>query len=138
MFKTGGRRAARKLSASLIALMTGVVVTAFAVPVSASATGGPYGGFASGTVAHAEALEVMGTKVVNVELGQSNAAVASEGLPTAIYNEFDRPIVPKGFAGQNSYGQGSVAEVGLGVTKDAPNQIAPFVSQVASNGTGGS
>ena len=35
MFKTGGRRAARKLSASLIALMTGVVVTAFAVPVSA-------------------------------------------------------------------------------------------------------
>src|SRR5207302_1706011 len=76
MFKTSGGRAARKMSASLIALMTGVVVTAFAVPVSASATGGPYSGFSSGTV----------------------------------------------------------AEVGLGVTKTDPNQLAPFVSQVASNG----
>jgi len=136
MFKTGGGRAARKVSASLIALMTGVVVTAFAIPVSASATGGPYSGFASGTVAHAEALEVMGTKVANVELGQSNAAVASEGLSnTGNLNEFDRPIVPGGFGGKNSYGQGSVAEVGLGVTKTDANQIAPFVSQVAtSNG----
>jgi LPXTG-motif cell wall-anchored protein len=114
--------------------MTGVVVTAFALPVSASATGGPYSGFASGTVAHAEALEVMGTKVANAELGQSNAAVASEGLSnTGNLNEFDRPIVPGGFGGKNSYGQGSVAEVGLGVTKTDANQIAPFVSQVATS-----
>jgi LPXTG-motif cell wall-anchored protein len=137
MFNLGGGRAARKVSASLIALMTGVVLTAFAVPVNASATGGPYGGFASGTVAHVHALEAMGTKVANVELGQSNAAVESEGLPTAIYNEWNRPVVPKGFAGKNSYGQGSVAAVGLGVGKDDPAQIEPFVSQIASNGTGG-
>jgi LPXTG-motif cell wall-anchored protein len=134
MFNLGGGRTARKVSASLIALMTGVVVTAFAVPVSASATGGPYGGFASGTVAHVHALQVMGTKVANVELGQSNSAVESEGLPTAIYNEWDRPVVPKGFAGKNSYGQGSVAAVGLGVGKDDPAQIEPFVSQIASSG----
>src|SRR2546423_14118632 len=108
MFKTSRGRTARKVSASLIALMTGVVVTAFAVPVSASATGGPYSGFSSGTVAHVHALDVMGTKVANVELGQSNSAVASEGLPAAIYNEFDPPILPTGFTGKNSYGQGSV------------------------------
>jgi LPXTG-motif cell wall-anchored protein len=115
--------------------MTGVVVTAFAIPVSASATGGPYGGFASGEVAHVHALDVMGTKVANVELGQSNAVVRSAGLPASIYNEFDRPILPAGFTGKNSYGQGSVAEVGLGVTKTDPNQLAPFVSQAASNGS---
>ena len=132
MLKVGGGRAARKFSASLIALMTGVVVTAFAVPVNAAATGGPYGGFASGEVAHVDALELMGTKVANVEVGQSNAVVRSEGLPTALYNEFDRPILPKGFTADKSYGQGSVAEVGLGVTKDDPNQIAPLVSQVAT------
>jgi hypothetical protein len=111
--------------------MTAMVV-AFAVPSHASATG-PYGGFASGTVAHAHALEVMGTKVANVDIGQSNAAVASEGM-AANYTDFNRPIVPKSFAGKNSYGEGSVAEVGLGVGKDDPNQIAPFVSQVASSG----
>jgi LPXTG-motif cell wall-anchored protein len=134
MFNLGGGRVTRKVSASLIALMTGVVVTAFAVPVSATATGGPYGGFASGTVAHVHALDVMATKVANVELGQSNAAVASEGFPnTGNYNEFDRPILPAGFGGKNSYGQGSVAEVGLGVTKTDANQIAPFVSQVATS-----
>ena len=134
MFKTGGGRAARKVSASLIALMTGVVVTAFAVPVSAAATGGPYGAFASGEVAHVDALELQGTKVANVEVGQSNAVVRSEGLPTALYNEFNRPILPKGFTADKSYGQGSVLGVGLGVGKDDPNQIEPFVSQVASNG----
>jgi len=132
MLKVSGGRAARKFSASLIALMTGVVVTAFAVPVSAAATGGPYGGFASGEVAHVDALELMGTKVANVEVGQSNAVVSSEGLPTALYNEFNRPILPKGFTADKSYGQGSVAEVGLGVTKDDPNQIAPLVSQAAT------
>ena len=133
MSKVGGGRAARKLSASLIALMTGVVVTAFAVPASATATGGPYGGYAQGEVAHVHALAVQGTKVANVELGQSTASVASEGLG-ASYNEFDRPITPKADAGKNSYGQGSVAEVGLAVTKDDPNQIAPFVSEAASSG----
>jgi LPXTG-motif cell wall-anchored protein len=134
MFNLGGGRATRKVSASLIALMTGVVVTAFAVPVSAAPSAGPYGGFASGTVAHVHALDVMGTKVANVELGQSNSAVASEGFPnTGNFNEFDRPILPGGFGGKNSYGQGSVAEVGLGVTKTDANQIAPFVSQIATS-----
>jgi hypothetical protein len=132
--QTGRGRSSTKLSASLVALLMTAMVVAFAVPSHASAAG-PYGGFASGTVAHAHALDVMGTKVANVEIGQSNAAVVSEGIPGAIYNEFNRPIVPKSFAGKNSYGQGSLAEVGLGVGKDDPNQIAPFVSEVAtSNG----
>jgi LPXTG-motif cell wall-anchored protein len=142
MLKVGGGRAARKLSASLIAVMTGVVVTAFAVPVSAAATGGPYGGFATGEVAHAHALEVQGTKIANVELGQSNAAVASEGFSSAagsipaktpIYNEFERPIVPNGFNGKNAYGQGSIVGVGLGVGPNDPNQIEPFVSQASTH-----
>ena len=131
MLKVGGGRAARKFTASLIALMTGAVVTAFAVPATAAA-GGPYGGFASAEVAHAHALDVMDTKVANVELGQANAVVRSVGLPNAIYNEFNRPILPKGFTSKNSYGQGSVLGVGLGVGKDDPNQIEPFVSQAAT------
>src|SRR5947209_2259080 len=117
MLKVGGGRAAKKFSASLIALMTGLVVTAFAIPAHATAPGGPYGGFAQGTVAHVHALDVMGTKVLDAEVGQASAAVKSNGLPTAIYNEYDRPIVRAGFAGKNSYAQASLLEAGLGVTK---------------------
>ena len=134
MLKVGGGRAARKFSASLIALVTGAAFVAVAVPAHASAPGGPYGGFAQGTVAHVHALDVMGTKVLDAEVGQAGAAVASEGLPTAIYNEYDRPIVRTGFKGKNSYGEASLLEAGLGVTKDQANQIAPFVSEASSSG----
>jgi len=134
MLKVGGGRAAKKFSASLIALMTGLVVTAFAIPAHATAPGGPYGVFAQGTVAHVHALDVMGTKVLDAEVGQASAAVKSNGLPTAIYNEYDRPIVRAGFAGKNSYGQASLLEAGLGVTKTDANQIAPFVSEAATSG----
>lgn len=134
MLKVGGGRAARKFSASLIALVTGAAVSAFAVPARAAAPGGPYGGFAQGTVAHVSALDVMGTKVLNAEVGQASAAVASEGLPTAIYNEYDRPIVRAGFKGKNSYGRASLLEAGLGVTKTDANQVAPFVSEAATSG----
>lgn len=133
MSKDGhGGSPARKFTAAMTALVTATFLLAVAVPSSASAPG-PYHGFSTGTVAHVHALDVMGTKVADVELGQSNAAVNSGGL-AATYNEFNRPIVPKSFAGKHSYGEGSLAEVGLGVTADDANQIAPFVSTAATNG----
>ncbi|MGZ4119637.1 MAG: LPXTG cell wall anchor domain-containing protein [Actinomycetota bacterium] len=127
-----GTHPARRITAALTALMTATFLLAVAAPSSASAPG-PYHGFSTGTVAHVHALDVMGTKVADVELGQSNAAVNSGGLATT-YNEFNRPIVPKSFAGKKSYGEGSLAEVGLGVTADDANQIAPFVSTAATSG----
>jgi LPXTG-motif cell wall-anchored protein len=114
-------------------LMTGVVVTAFAVPVSAAAPGGPYGGFAQATAVHADVLNITGIHVVNAEVGQAGSAVASEGLH-AVYNEYGRPIVPKKFVGKNSYGNSSVLEAGLGVDKDTIDQIQPFYGESAAPG----
>ncbi|MGZ4128585.1 MAG: hypothetical protein ACXVEX_10605, partial [Actinomycetota bacterium] len=85
-----GTHPARRITAALTALMTATFLLAVAAPSSASAPG-PYHGFSTGTVAHVHALDVMGTKVADVELGQSNAAVNSGGLATT-YNEFNRPI----------------------------------------------
>jgi LPXTG-motif cell wall-anchored protein len=113
--------------------MTGVVVTAFAVPVSASAPGGPYGGWAQSTAVHADVLNITGIHVVNAEVGQAGSAVGSEGLQ-AVYNEYGRPIVPKKFVGKNSYGNSSVLEAGLGVDKNTIDQIQPFYGESAAPG----
>ncbi|HJT38232.1 MAG TPA: hypothetical protein VJ818_07385, partial [Actinomycetota bacterium] len=138
MLKVRGGRAARKLSASLVVFITGAVMTAFAVPVSASATdtGDLYGGWAQATAVHADVLNVTGTHVVNAEIGQAGAAVANKGL-VPVYNEYGRPIVPKAFTGKNSYGNSSVLEAGLGVDKDTIDQIQPFYGESAApNGPG--
>jgi len=133
MLKVSGGRAARKLSASLIAVMTGVVMTAFAMPMPASASSNAYGGFAQSTAVHADVLNVTGVHVVNAEIGQAGSAVVSGGLK-AIYNEYGRPIVPKAFAGKKSYGNSSVLEAGLGVDKDTIDQIQPFYGESAAPG----
>ena len=133
MFKVSGGRAARKLSASLIVLITGAVMTAFAVPVTATAASDAYGGWAQATAVHADVLNVTGIHVVNAEVGQAGAAVAKAGLQ-AVYNEYGRPIVPKKFAGKNSYGNSSVLEAGLGVDKDTIDQIQPFYGESAAPG----
>lgn len=133
MLKVGGGRAARKLSASLIVLITGAVMTAFAVPVTATAASDAYGGWAQATAVHADVLNVTGIHVVNAEVGQAGAAVAKAGLQ-AVYNEYGRPIVPKKFVGKNSYGNSSVLEAGLGVDKDTIDQIQPFYGESAAPG----
>jgi hypothetical protein len=133
MFKVSGGRTARKLSASLIVLITGAVMTAFAVPVTATAASDAYGGWAQATAVHADVLNITGIHVVNAEVGQAGAAVAKAGLQ-AVYNEYGRPIVPKKFAGKNSYGNSSVLEAGLGVDKDTIDQIQPFYGESAAPG----
>lgn len=79
-----------------------------------------YGGFATGTVLHADALQSGATRVVGVEVAQSNAAVDSQGL-TLTLSELGRRISPAD--DQQAYGRGVGLELGLGVDQPEDNQV---------------
>lgn len=78
---------------------------------------GPFGGYSTGTVVHADALQaaVAGPRVVDAEVAFSGASSNSGGLATAINNEMSQPVQPA-LSGKNSAGRGTGLELGLGTT----------------------
>jgi uncharacterized repeat protein (TIGR01451 family) len=82
---------------------------------------GAYGGYATGSVAHADVLQNAGTRLADVEVAFSGAAYTSAALASA-HNEVSRVVTPA-LAATNGYGRGSGLEVGLAVTPSGENQI---------------
>ncbi len=122
----------RAAAAVAAVTLVGATVAIVAGP-AAAAPGGPYNGFAHGSVVHADALNLMGTRVLDVEVGVSNAAVDSEGLNRTL-NEYKREIIPGGLGNKNSRGHSSIFELGLAHAEDEANQVVPFEAESVSPG----
>lgn len=117
-----------------------VAAIAMLFPGIASAThgpaapGGPYAGYATGSVVHVDALTTDDLRVANLEVGVANAVVGSSGLE-ALASEHRRPIVPDEAAAAHSRAAGSVVEAGLLLgPPEAANQVAPFRAESISPG----
>ena len=138
-FKSSGRRLRAALVAggllgALVAATGGVPAQAQAakpgVPFGGGATAAQFSAHASGSLVHAKALEaaVEGPRIVDAEVGFSNAAFNSAGVEGGIDNEMGVAVVPAGgsadaqldSAGKESYAKGSGVEVGL--AQDLPAQ----------------
>jgi hypothetical protein len=89
-----------------------------AAPTALSA----FSGTATGAVLHANALEVGGTRLVNVDEAFSGATVNSRGLGTSVRSELKTLVQPR-LAAKKSYARGSGLEVGLGVPAGVANQL---------------
>jgi LPXTG-motif cell wall-anchored protein len=133
----GGLRPSKRISAALVMSLATAMVIAVAVPSRASAPG-PYSGFATGGVVHLDALTAggttttNGTRLANVDVGLSNAATDSQGTK-ALLNEYARPIVPPDAVGKKAVGEGSLAEVGLGVDPKTVAQLQTIVSEAKTS-----
>lgn len=127
----------RRLStlASVLLIST---VTAFAGGAPAGAqvasADADYSGYTTGTVVHADAVTIGGTRVADAEVAYSGASVASKGTggitqgPGAaggtIVNEMDQVVQPalpnttldSNLQGNRSFGRGSGLELGVGTT----------------------
>lgn len=114
------RSVAAFLAAALAASIAAVVPTAEAQVPAGEAD---FGGYATGTVAHADAIQTAdGMRLEDTEVAFSGAAAESTGLATSRHNEMERVVQPS-LDGKNSYGRGSGLEVGLGLeSPDAENQ----------------
>jgi hypothetical protein len=112
----------RRLAAPLVLLVT--CLTALTAGPSAAQVPAPeadYGGFATGTVLHAGALQAGATRVAGVEVAQSNAAVESRGLTERV-SELGRRI-SAGDPSHQSSGRGVGLELGLAVDQPEDNQV---------------
>jgi hypothetical protein len=122
------------LVTSMLAALTGIAATGAGAQTTAS---GPFGGYSTGTVLHADALQaaVAGPRVVDGEVAFSGASALSTGLGTAINNEMNEPVQPVA-AGKNAYGRGSGLELGLGTTTpnnpDANQAIAAGLAEATA------
>lgn len=120
--KSRGRWAAPVVASLLLA----ATMLVWAPGSSAQDPGQPVNlrGFATSTPAHVSALEFTGTRVANVEVAWSGAAVDgdADGLKGAHSNEMNRIVQPdKG--GKLGYARGSGLEIGLATTPVDPNQV---------------
>ena len=118
-------RRIRPFLAALIAVSLGTAFLATPGSAQVAHSTADYGGYATGTVLHADALEgaVSGDtiRLADAEVSMSGASVASKGLGAAVTNEMDRVVQPA-IAGKSAYGRGSGVEVGLAHGPSDPNQ----------------
>lgn len=94
-----------------------------------------FSGYATGTVVHADALQVAiaGPRLVDGEVAFSGASANSQGLATAVTNEMSQAISPALGAAKSTYGRGSGLEVGLGTsTPNSPNANQIILASQAS------
>ncbi|MBV9410684.1 MAG: LPXTG cell wall anchor domain-containing protein [Acidimicrobiia bacterium] len=113
------------MKARVAALATVVVTAAASVaafaPGSASAQSSfpgnaTFSGYSTGTVIHADALNVPnGPRIVDGEVAFSGEAANTAGLSGGVLNEMNQNVSPS-IAGKNSYGRGTGLELGLGTT----------------------
>jgi len=114
-------------TALAIAVLTAAGMLAAFTPGSATADNsfGAFQAYASGAKQHVQLLNASGTVVANVATSFSGSTANSQGLGTAVNNEFNEPVQPAQ-GGKNSYARSAAAEVGLGSTFPAntdPSQI---------------
>lgn len=118
-----------RLTALGSAAALAVALIAAAPPSGAqeTASDADFGGYATGTVAHADALQPAdeSLRFLDAEVAFSSAAMESQGLSTALHNEFQRLVHPE-LPDATAYGRGSGVEVGVGLdSPDAENQVIP-------------
>jgi hypothetical protein len=107
----------RKLRTAAAVALVGGLVSAIPVATTAAAdTSGPYFGYATGTIIHADALQQASTRLANAEVAQASAVVGSAGFTGGTLNEMLQPVRPKAAKGDRSYGRGSSVEAGLNQT----------------------
>ncbi|HEX2259447.1 MAG TPA: isopeptide-forming domain-containing fimbrial protein [Actinomycetota bacterium] len=112
------RNPTKRLALRLIALLA--LVTAGLLPLSpavAQPAGVPFKDAAfsassTGTVLHADLLQLLNLRVLDAEVGFAGATANSRGLTEAAINEMQQVFQPQQ-GGKNSYGRGSGLEVGL-------------------------
>jgi hypothetical protein len=112
------RNPTKRLALRLIALLA--LVTAGLLPLSpavAQPAGVPFKDAAfsasgTGTLLHADLLQLLNLRVVNADVGFAGATANSRGLGETAINEMQAVFQPAQ-GGKNSYGRGSGIEVGL-------------------------
>jgi len=129
--------------AAVAAAVTGGLLGAIPAGTAGAATD-TYFGYGTGTLVHADALQLgdTGPRVANVEEGFSTAAVGSNGFDGAVLDELAQPVKPQAAkATDKSYGSG--LSVGAGVATNVPNDpngdlvdLPDFVSAEAPPSSG--
>lgn len=111
------------------ALVSSLIVTTPGADAQVASSEADFGGFATGTILHADAIEGTNpaddstTRLVDVEVASSNAAADSTGLTEEILSEVERIIQPA-LPDQNTYGRGMALEAGVGLAPpSSPGQI---------------
>lgn len=120
-------------SVTLIAGSTLLVAAGIPAAGPVGAASGDYDGYAHGSVIHVDAVTANTTRVADLEVGVSNAAVDSAGLKRTL-NEYSREIIPADLGNKHSRGHSSIAELGLVHAPDARNQLVPFEASSVSPG----
>ena len=118
--------AAALAGATIAGLAPGVAHAGGLAARSLSAAGVPpsqatYGGYSTGSVVHATALQppgVPGPRVVNADEAFAGASAKSTGLSPQILSEMQTTVAPA--QSTQTYGRGSGLELGLGTTVPAP------------------
>jgi hypothetical protein len=94
-------------------MVVGAVLATSAVPVGAAPLSGQsFSAYGSGAAVITKALQLGTTTVANAEAAFSGGSVNSQGLNTAVQNEFGINVQPV-TAGKNAFGRGTGLEVGL-------------------------
>ncbi|HEX2179858.1 MAG TPA: hypothetical protein VHL54_10150, partial [Actinomycetota bacterium] len=71
-----------------------------------------FGGYATGTYLHVDALTIGATPTVKIDAGFAGASVNSKGLTSQVTDKLGRPVSPV-VGGKNSYGAGFGLDVNL-------------------------
>ncbi|MCW2777686.1 MAG: hypothetical protein JWN17_1411 [Frankiales bacterium] len=103
-----------------------------ATPTQALATTSGYGGYSTGSVVYANALNAAGDPdITKTSLAQS-AAAASIGEPLVTQDLLSSSILTAAATGKNAYGHGSAVNEGLLQGQTAPPQVALTTAEALS------
>ena len=124
--------------AGIVAALSTLFLPLAAAPAGAQvpAAGADFGGWTTGTVAHATGMQGSGTRLANSDVAFSGASAESQGLSTAVTNEVERVVQPA-LDGKRSYGQGYAVGAGLAQGPSDPGQVelmAPAEQSAPENG----
>jgi hypothetical protein len=115
-----------------VAVASAMLVTS-PVRVEAQLSTQPFAAYGNAAAIALNALTLGTTTVANTQIANSGGVVNSSGLSAPVNNQFGQAVYPAGAAtGQNAYGRGSGAEIGLVTsTPQVTNQNQLILDQVA-------
>jgi len=114
-----GRKAVFGVAAVAILALSFSATAAFAGAVTFKDA--QFSGYSSGTVAHADLLQMGDSRLVNADEAFTGASVNTAGLP-AITNELERVVSPAN-ADKKSYGRGAGIDVGINQSPSLDGKI---------------
>lgn len=129
-----GARRTRQVSALLVGLVAWAAYAGIGTaPAGAQQPFGEaaFGGYATGTIVHADALDTGSVRLVDVEVGHSAAVVDSEGLDEPVQNEVGRRLSaaePDRF----SHAQSASVEAGIALSPPGADDQVRFWSEASA------